>query len=44
MARPLKEFRQNMPQPSIIINDQYATTERGLSHHESLTRDPSAVV
>jgi len=44
MARPLKEFRQDMPQPSIIINDQDAATERGLSHHESLTRDPSAVV
>ena len=44
MARPLKEFSQDMPQPSIIINDQDAATELGLSHHESLTRDPSAVV
>jgi hypothetical protein len=33
-----------MPQPSVIVNDENAATERGLGHQESLTRDTAAVV
>ena len=36
MAGLLKQFRQDVPKSTIIVNEQNAAIERGLSHHESL--------